>query len=775
MKYLFIILCLLCSKTQAVPEQSLSASAVHYWVEPQGAPLTWQQALASAKWTQVDGEFNLGYAHQVVWIRQDVFTANKGDWILEIPYPLLDYLDLYLLQDKKLIAQNQTGDRRAFNARLLKVPEFIMSLSAQPQGQYQLLARIATDGTMMLPLHWRTEADYGVHLSVQNMIYGAYYGVLIIMALYHLFIFFVVREKSYLLYVFTLSSFLFLQLCFDGRGFAWFWPNLPQLNVFAFPLAYSIYIFTVLTFMSTFLQLQQRAKRLYRYFLVLRFNALLFCLLIAVLPYKIIVPIIIINAMVSIISGMLAGLYLWFKGYTAARFFTCAWGVFLFGLLLLNTRGFGLNESNWVSLYGYLIGSILEVLLLSFSLADRIKGINAQKRQIEIQLLESQQQNVITLKRYQELYENAPSGNFQSNLQYQLVSVNQACAQMFGFESPAHMLAQVRDIRYYLKSKFTDFKRIIEQARINSKISDAEIKIKDHHGHDRWLSITMRFIENEGYEGTLQDISERKKNERLQSELDRERMEILEKFSLGIAKEINSPLGSNVVCITLLRESLEDIVQFNGSDVATRDYQPFIDLSEKTLNLIDSNQKRITRVLKRFREISSQHLGLTPSLFSLLELINTTIEGERWKMAGWRVEVTGPADLYIHSYAKAIAIILDQLIDNAIAHYQSAGEQGPKIWIRFDVDHLENVIITFTDNGEGIKKEFSSLLGQPFFTTKNGPDGHIGLGLYMVYNLVNRTLGGRLFFPLTGNGFCVQLRIPIHGEDLDDNDATQLS
>lgn len=765
------MLCLLSSKTLALdpaPEQLLSASAVHYWVEPEGVELDWQQALKQAQWTQVNGEFNLGYAHQKVWIRQDIYTTNKGDWILEIPYPLLDYLDLYLLQDKELKAQSHTGDRRAFDTRLLRVPEFVISLSAQAQGRYQLLARIETEGTMMLPLHWRTEADYGLHLSVQNMIYGAYYGVLIIMALYHLFIFLVVREKSYLLYVFALSSFMLLQLCFDGRGFAWLWPDLPQINVFAFPLAYSVYIFTVLTFMSTFLQLKQSATGLYRYFLVLRFNAFLFCLLIAVLPYKVIVPIIIINAMVSIISGMLAGLYLWFKGYTAARFFTCAWGVFLFGLLLLNTRGFGLNESNWVSLYGYLIGSILEVLLLSFSLADRIKGINSQKRQIEKQLLESQQQNVTTLKRYQELYENAPSGNFQSNSQYQLISVNQACAHMFGFETPAQMLEQVRDIRHYIKSKFSDFKRIIEQVRKSSKVSDAEIQIKDHNGQDRWLSITMRFIENEGYEGTLQDITERKKSERLQSELDRERMEILEKFSLGIAKEINSPLGSNVVCTAFLKESLEDVLQLNQHESQVSDYQKFIELSDKTLNLIDSNQKQITRVLKRFREVSSQHLGLTRSQFSMLELINTTIEGERWKMAGWRVEVTGPTDLHIHSYPKAIAIILVQLIDNAIVHYQSLGEQSPKIWIRFDVDSLDNVNITFTDNGEGIQKELSKLLGQPFFTTKNGPDGHIGLGLYMVYNLVNRTLGGRLFFPLTGNGFCVQIRLPISGDDLSD-------
>ena len=133
MKYLLIIVCLFAGQSLALapkPEQVINESAVYYWVEPIGETLSWQQALQQATWIPSPGEFNLGYAHQKVWIRQDIFTPNKGDWILEIPYPLLDYLDLYLLQDKQLIAQNHTGDRRDFHTRALKVPEFVLKQKA---------------------------------------------------------------------------------------------------------------------------------------------------------------------------------------------------------------------------------------------------------------------------------------------------------------------------------------------------------------------------------------------------------------------------------------------------------------------------------------------------------------------------------------------------------------------------------------------------------------------------------------------------------------------
>ena len=749
------------AKGYSIP--GLEISNLYYWVPPEDKNQTPQQALEQAQWVETDDELNFGYAYRTLWVKQDVRSYRAGDWVLHINYPLIDYIDIYLYKGDQLIEAVFSGDRRSMKNKPVKVPDYVLGFRSDEGSSYRLLVRLETEGTMMMPISWRTQVEYAEFLSMNQSIYGAYYGILIIMALYHLFIFLVVRERGYLFYCLSVSAFVFLQLTFDGRGFAWLWPELPDVNRFSFPFAYTVYQLAVFTFMAEFLQLSKSSPKLHWYFLGLRGLVLINMILIFIVPYATIMPVIVVVGMTGIVSGLLSGAYLWSKGFVAARYFTGAWALFLGGILLLNLRGLGIGETNWISQYGYLIGSVLEVLFLAFSLADRISTTNKEKRKAEKALIESQKENLNILKRYQELYENAPIGNFQSNNKYQLLSVNQACAHLFGFEKPADMLAHVKDIRAYLKSDFEEFQTMVKQTRRQGRVHDQEIQIEDHLGRSRWLSISMRHTKesgSQGYEGSIQDVTERKMSEELQRALDQERMQIMEKFSLGIAKEINTPLGSNVATAAFIRETLDDLKEAEAT-ATVEDYQRTLDVGIQSLGLLESNQRRITRVVKRFREVSSQHLGLQESHFCLLDVINEAVENYRWKMAGWRVHVVCSPDIKLYSYPKAIALIITQLIDNALSHSYADQGQDPKIWIRVEDDHQGNAVLTFTDNGKGIKKEMVKNLCQPFFTTKRGPEGHIGLGLYMIYNLVNRSLNGRLYFPITGKGFCVQINMAL--------------
>ncbi len=235
----------------------------------------------------------------------------------------------------------------------------------------------------------------------------------------------------------------------------------------------------------------------------------------------------------------------------------------------------------------------------------------------------------------------------------------------------------------------------------------------------------------------------------------------MEQFFLGIAKEIHVPLGSNVAATAFIREGLNEILDHEkNKSISMHEYSDFIRLGSQSLGLLESNQKRITKVVKRFREVSAQHLGLQETSFSLADTLAETIESQRWKIAGWRVNIDCPENIQLHRFRKAFSAILVQLVDNALLHSKANVDQDPIIWIQVEVDQAENVLIRFTDNGLGVKKELMKNLCQPFYTTQRGPDGHIGLGLYMIYNLVNRALNGRLLFPITGNGFCVQLIVP---------------
>lgn len=772
MKYLLIILILFFSHSGLTQDYSLPGvkiSPLFYWIEDKDQVNTVAEALKVAEWAEVEGEFNLGYSYQSAWFMQNIQAYDKGDWIFQVPYPLLDYLDLYLYRDDELIEEIHTGDAVPYTEKALRVNDFILKVSAKEAGNYRLVGRIETEGTLILPIVWQAEKDFAESLAVNQMIYGIYYGVLMIMALYHLFIYFVIRERGYLFYVLSVTAFIFLQLSFDGRGFTWLWSDYPELNKYSFPLSYAIYQLAIFTFIVEFLKLKESSPSLYKYFFVLRALVVALIPFIFLLPYNSIVPVVVLVGVTGLITGLLSSAYLWIKGFTAARYFTCAWAMFLAGIILLNFRGLGIGETSFLSQYGYVFGSILEVLFLAFSLADRINTVNREKRKTERALIKSQDEHVQALQRYQDLYETSPVGNFQADKRYQLISVNDACTRLFGFEEPEDMLAKVKDIRAYLESDYNDFQSIVRETREQGAVYNQEIHIKDHRDKERWLSISMRFNNDKGvetFEGSVQEVTERKNAEKLRIELDRERMHIMEQFSIGIAKEINTPLGSNVATTAFIRESLDDIylAQENGT-ADVKEYEEFVRLAYQSLGLLESNQKRITKVVKRFREVSAQHLGLKASHFILADVLNESIENKRWKMAGWRVHMICSADIRLHSYSKAISVIISQLIENALTHSLADKDQDPKIWIRAERGDNDELTITFSDNGQGIKKEMAKNLCQPFFTTKRGPEGHIGLGLYMVYNLVTRSLNGRILFPITGSGFSVQFKIPLDVTD----------
>jgi signal transduction histidine kinase len=114
--------------------------------------------------------------------------------------------------------------------------------------------------------------------------------------------------------------------------------------------------------------------------------------------------------------------------------------------------------------------------------------------------------------------------------------------------------------------------------------------------------------------------------------------------------------------------------------------------------------------------------------------------------------------LQMDSYPGALGQILTNLISNALIH-AFAGRPEGHISVTTQAG-LDNVSIRITDNGNGIDSTSLQRIFDPFFTTRLGKGGS-GLGLYIVYNLVTRTLGGQIDVQSTpGKGTRFTLVLP---------------
>jgi signal transduction histidine kinase len=104
------------------------------------------------------------------------------------------------------------------------------------------------------------------------------------------------------------------------------------------------------------------------------------------------------------------------------------------------------------------------------------------------------------------------------------------------------------------------------------------------------------------------------------------------------------------------------------------------------------------------------------------------------------------------------------LVLNALLH--GLGERPGEVRVVAERLGDEHVALRVSDDGVGIPPEHLSRIFDPFFTTKLG-EGGSGLGLHIVYSLVQRSLGGRIDVESTpGRGACFTVVIPTNAPKL---------
>ena len=227
---LFLLCLCLCSSAWALsparldsPEVRLSLGPhMSYLEDPHGnLRLEDVQNTPSERFRPLNHEHvNLGKNTSVWWFRVEL--DNRLDeplaGFLEINYPLLDHLQLYLQTPDGRLSQQESGDRFAFRERPVQVRNFWFALQL-PSGSSQLLIRVDTTSTVFLPVFFST---YGASAESQENLMawnGAFYGMLFAMVFYNLFLFLSLREATYFWYVVYGLNVGLLGACFDGMLF----------------------------------------------------------------------------------------------------------------------------------------------------------------------------------------------------------------------------------------------------------------------------------------------------------------------------------------------------------------------------------------------------------------------------------------------------------------------------------------------------------------------------------------------------------------------------
>ncbi|MFZ5776225.1 MAG: sensor histidine kinase [Thermodesulfobacteriota bacterium] len=326
---------------------------------------------------------SLGFTSAAVWCR---FTLKNSlpepmEYFLEVEYPLLDSLSLYVPTDG-ITEKLEAGDLLPFKVRSIPYRNVIFPLKLEAGAEKTFHLRCQTSSSMNIPLSIHTAAGMAGKIGTEQILFGIYFGILLVIILYNLFIFAGFRDTTYLVYVFFVGSYLLFQLGLNGMAFQYLWPEHTWWANTSIPLA----IFLAYGFGTLFTRMILDTKRhVPRLDIVLKCTTMLATLGAIASPmmqYAVsirLATLLVLTVPVLILSGFICMR----KGYRPARYYFSAWTVSLAGMGVYALKTFGALPHNAITHWGIQFSSAWEVILLSMGLADRFYLIKKEKEHLQ--------------------------------------------------------------------------------------------------------------------------------------------------------------------------------------------------------------------------------------------------------------------------------------------------------------------------------------------------------------------------------------------------------
>ncbi|MBP7736079.1 MAG: PAS domain S-box protein [Spirochaetes bacterium] len=367
------------------PVEARSIGPVVDYLEDPGSNLS-IGTVSSPAWDRrfkhhIDDSPNFGLTNSAYWIRFTLRNplAKPIPFDLVVDYPLLDDIRLFVPEEGGTFTMKKSGDTIPFSEREFKHPGFVFPLVIGP-GKKTCYIRVKTSSAMTIPISVMSREGLYKSMMLDNWLYGLYYGMMLIMLVYNLFLFFSVRSRDYLFYSLYILAFLLATLAIRGHGTQFLWPATPFLSDTS--LYNFIFIATYMLFAREFMNTWSLSSLLDRLSLVTAGLSLAgFVLNLVFLNRLAMMFLSITLAIVAIIlTFFISGIALRRK-VRQANFYAASWAIIVIAILLYALRGMGIIPLTIVTHLFFRFAMVGQILIFSFGLADKI---NVMKKKLEI-------------------------------------------------------------------------------------------------------------------------------------------------------------------------------------------------------------------------------------------------------------------------------------------------------------------------------------------------------------------------------------------------------
>lgn len=335
---------------------------------------------------------NFGFTKSAYWFSFTLVAAKDAPFerLLEIAFPMLDDVQLFFHSNLRPPRQVQLGDHLPFAERPVEHRNFLVPLELAPGEEMTVLMRVKTTSAMRVPVAlWDTRefiGDGAIHANIQ----GLFLGLVLVMAIYNLFVFVSLRQWVYLYYVVFTLGVLGFQSGVHGLSFQYLFPEHPWWSQKVLLLAVAAGAMGGTRFTSQFLGLRNHARRHHFVFRALFGLAVAMLPLTFILHYSTLCHIHAVFVLVGTVACLSAGVLSLRQGNVEARYYVAAWLCFLFGACWLAFANQGWLVANLWTVHAIDGGLASLVVLLSFGLSKKLRSLNEENLRIRMEATELQ-------------------------------------------------------------------------------------------------------------------------------------------------------------------------------------------------------------------------------------------------------------------------------------------------------------------------------------------------------------------------------------------------
>ncbi len=337
---------------------------------------------------QLPRNYNTNSAYWIRFVIKNDSERNKS-WLFEYFDSSIQQILFFTPDNKGGFNEYAAGNHLPFSSKYIFHKNFIFPISPILGVEQTYYARVKSSHLVFMLGVIRSYERFTSYAISEYYFLGLYYGIILAMAIYNLLLFVTIKDKTYLFYVLYVLSSGFLCSVMDGTGFHFAWPGYPDFNQNAFSLALFLMSVWALMYTQGFVSLRTATKFHFNILELLIITRILF--FIGAQTYFPILKEIVIVDIFVLFCCYLSGIVSYQNGNTSTKYFVVGFSLLFVGFIISNLTVntiFGLSlPNNIYTVYSFNVGIVLEMILLSYALADRIKLLMRENNESQLKLI----------------------------------------------------------------------------------------------------------------------------------------------------------------------------------------------------------------------------------------------------------------------------------------------------------------------------------------------------------------------------------------------------